>query len=711
VTAIVPAMGERVAGVATAESEFRPDLEGLRAVAVVLVLLYHAAIPGFPGGFIGVDVFFVLSGFLITRLLVRELASTGRVSLPAFYARRARRLLPAAAATLLVTAGLSALLLPPLRLGDVGGDIAAAAAYVSNLRFAFLATDYLGSELPPSPVLHFWSLGVEEQFYLFWPAILVVTSAPIFASGEIAHGMRRVTLVLGAVLVGSAAISVWLTVVAQPWAFFSLPARAWELALGGLLAMPPVASRIRLGAAPFLGWVGLVLVLASGVLITEATPFPGTAAFLPTIGSALVIASGLAIRGDQPPSRLWPEHLLSLPPMRFLGRISYSLYLWHWPILVLPAAALGPLPWVARVGLSLLAVAVAAASQRWIEDPIRHGRVVGTRPRRVLALAGALTIVVATSALSLDSFAEARARPTGPVVGGDLDTVPLPSATATLGNRAALPSPSGGPLPADLAPALAQAKDDLPVIYSDGCHLDIATTTPGDCIFGDTTSSTTVVLFGDSHAAQWFPALERLSRAHHWRLLSMTKSACAPADIPVWNGVLKHGYDECRTWREAVLARVAREHPAFVVVSEAYNYTLDIDGDKVSASDREDIWKAGLERTLQRIADVGAVPVLIGDTPRMGDDPPDCLSEHVDDVARCTTTAAVAVDRHGLSRDRKVAEEVGATFVDPTSWVCFTDPCIAVNGRFLVFRDTHHLTATYARGLAPRLYPLLPPTP
>jgi peptidoglycan/LPS O-acetylase OafA/YrhL len=701
-------MAERRFNVPATDVDFRPDLEGLRAVAVALVLLYHAEIPGFPGGFIGVDVFVVLSGCLITRLLVRELASTGRVSLPAFYARRARRLLPAAAVTLLVTAGLSALILPPLRLTDVGGDVAAAAAYASNLRFAFLATDYLGSDLPPSPVLHFWSLGVEEQFYLFWPAILLVTSATAFGAGAVDRGRRRVTLVLGVVFVCSAVASLWLTIAAEPWAFFSLPARAWELALGGLLAMPTVTARIRTNVA-LLGWIGLALIVASGMLINEATPYPGIVAFVPTFGSALVIASGLPGGHAQASPLTMPGRILALPPMRFLGRISYSLYLWHWPILILPAVAFGPLPGPARVGLALLAVAVAAASQRWIEDPIRHGRVVGTRPRRVLAFAGALTVVVATSALSLGPIAAARLHPTGPVVGGLLDTVPLPSVPPEAPVVKARPSPSAGPVPADLAPSLANARDDLPVIYGDGCHLNAEATTPGGCVFGDAKSSTTVVLFGDSHAAQWFPALERLAKEQDWRLLSMTKSACSPADIPIWTSLLKRTYTECASWREAVLTRLEREHPDLVVVSESRNYTLEIDGKESEVDDHEDVWIDGLRRTLRRITDAGVTPVLIGDTPRMAIDPPVCLSQHVDDVSRCATPAAQAVDRHALNRDGKVARSLGITFIDPTAWVCFTDPCVAVNGRFLVFRDTHHLAATYSRALAPRLFPQLPP--
>jgi peptidoglycan/LPS O-acetylase OafA/YrhL len=317
---------------------FRPDLEGLRAVAVVLVLLYHAAVPGFTGGYVGVDVFFVLSGFLITGLLLREVRRTGTISLPSFYARRARRLLPASALVLLVTMVASALVLPPLLVPGVAGDAAAASLYVSNMRFAFQATDYLQAEMAPSPLLHFWSLGVEEQFYVFWPALVL-----LIARGRADAG-RRVAIAAGIISAVSFGLALWLTEANAPWAFFSLPTRAWELGLGAFLAIGGTQlARIPARPAAVAAWVGLAMVGISGVVLSTETPFPGTAALLPTVGSALVIAGGFR----QAPFA--PGRWLSLAIPRFLGRISYSLYLWHWPVLILPAAALGaPLPWWAR---------------------------------------------------------------------------------------------------------------------------------------------------------------------------------------------------------------------------------------------------------------------------------------------------------------------------------------------------------------------------
>ena len=730
---------------------FRPDLEGLRAVAVLLVVFFHARVPGVSGGYVGVDVFFVLSGFLITGLLVRELASTGRVNLPAFYARRARRLLPAASVTLLVTMAVSALVLPPLRVPDVAGDTTAAAFYVSNIRFAIQATDYLGSALPPSPVLHFWSLGVEEQFYLFWPALLLAASGLAFRARHVSDGLRRLAIILAATFILSLAVSLWLTDVAQPWAFFSLPARAWELAMGALLALPAAGRWVPARAAPYLGWAGLAMVVASGLIFDETTKFPGMAALLPTLGSALVIASGLRMasasadgragamgadeRGDVPQAPglrrfAVPAAVLGLPLLRFFGRISYSLYLWHWPILVLPEAALGhALGWPTRLGLVILSIVVAAASQHWIEDPIRHGRLVGLASRRSLIMAGALPLAVSFCAVSLGLAAIGPLGGPATAIGGDVGDVPLPShaipvPSASPGGSALSPSPGpassptarptlpplpASPVPANLLPSLVAARDDLPVIYSDGCHVDVTVTAPGTCVYGDPSSSTTVVLFGDSHAAQWFPALQRLAVEHGWRLESMTKSACSTADATVWNSIVKRGYTECDTWRKVALDRIGAEHPALVVVANSRGYQLMANGKGTPIAKVPADWDAALGRTLTRLVKSASHVVVIGDTPTSNADPPVCLSANLHDASACAMPYASVVDPAYTAREAGVAASAGAGWADPTAWVCRTDPCPVVDGRFLIFRDQHHLTATYSRALANTLFDRLPP--
>jgi peptidoglycan/LPS O-acetylase OafA/YrhL len=730
--------GKTASEPASERSTFRPDLQGLRAVAVVLVVLFHAGVPVVSGGFVGVDVFFVLSGFLITGLLVRELSGSARVDFGAFYARRVRRLLPAAALTLIATIAAAAVLLPPVRMPDVTGDTIAAALYASNIRFALQATDYLGSKLAPSPVLHFWSLGVEEQFYLFWPALMAVTAGAAFAAGRHEAGLRRVAAALGVVFVLSLAVSLWLTSVAQPWAFFSLPARAWELALGGLLALPAAARFVPLRLAPWLGWAGVALIVAAGLLITATTAFPGVAALVPTLGSALVIASGLHIKSpsgvpvDPAPERaVWtrivqsasPAAVLSLPPLQFLGRISYSLYLWHWPILVLPAAAsLTPLPPSTVVALAALAIAVAAASERWVERPIRSGRFVGLAPRPSLAYAGMLPVLVAAIAVSSNFAAAHRLSGSGAAVGGSTRDVVVPTASlAALPVSSSAPSGSApstspslpplaaGPVPADLVPSLANALDDLPVIYSDGCHLDIPTTASGSCVYGNPSSTTTVVLFGDSHAAQWFPALERLANEHFWRLVSLTKSSCPPAELTVWDSIDKRAYAECDMWRQAVFARIAAEHPALVVVANARDYEITVDGVLAPVTEHADLWGAALKRTLLTLEASAAHVVVIGDTPSSTSDPPSCLSSNLLNAGACAVPYVQAVDPVQAAEQAAIAAAAGAGWIDPAPLVCRSDPCPAILGRFLIYRDGGHLTATYARAIAEPLFTLLPP--
>ena len=675
----------------------------MRAVAVVLVLLYHAQVPGVTGGYVGVDVFFVLSGFLITGILLRERAATGTISLANFYARRVRRILPASVLVLLVTVAVSAIVLPPLRMPDIAADATAAGLYVSNIRSGFQATDYLQSQLPPSPVLHYWSLGVEEQFYVFWPAIVL-----LITRGGARLGRR---IALAALLISgvSFAASVWLTTVNQPWAFFSLPTRAWELGIGAMLAVAGTRlTRVPLRLAVVLGWVGLSAVALSGVLLNDGTPFPGFAALVPTLGTGLVIAAGFR------QSAFGVGRILGLAAPRFVGRISYSLYLWHWPLMVIPAAVAGAtLPLPARLGLVGVAFVLAAASQRWVEEPIRVGRLVGTRPIRNLAMAAGLSGIVAASSFGLAAAATATLGSSAPNPVADtsalnrlIDRAEIASHDgATLGN---LPAAVDEPIPTAVDPPFADVQA-LPAPYADGCHVAASVVASPSCLYGDVNGTHTLVLFGDSHADDWWPPLEQLARQNGWRFVTYVKSGCSPADVYQPLSGANRVYTECVTWRGDVLGRIAALHPDLVLVSgHAPTALVQEDNTPIPDGASAAAWQAGLTRTLQTLSSSAKRIVMIGDTPISKYWVPGCLSGHRDSILACATPLPEAISATWRAATAAAASAAGASYVDPTVWVCSSSPCLPLVANFVIYRDDQHLTTVFASALVGRLAAALP---
>jgi peptidoglycan/LPS O-acetylase OafA/YrhL len=690
-----------VSGTAPPGAPFRLDLEGLRGIAVLLIVLYHAGVPGMTGGYVGVDVFFVLSGFLITGLLTRELRADGRVSLGQFYARRARRILPASFLVLAVTLLASWLVMSPVRLWSVGQDTAAAALYVPNMRFAIQAADYW-HPVWTSPVLHYWSLGVEEQFYFVWPSILAI--AWIATRGRMG-GLRTVIAVL---TVLSFVACILLTPVNRTSAFYLLPTRAWELGVGALLAVglgwqPTVRSRaVQAG-----GWVGLALIAAVAVLFNWRTPFPGFMAAIPVAGTALLVWAG-GRGGDAG----LPIALLSTRPLRFFGRISYSLYLWHWPILIIGATlateAPGPLQVAAEVAL---AIGLSMVTYRWVEDPLRHGRLVGRVPRWNLSQALAVSLAIALVSLAV-GWAAIRPFVPDAAAAGAAEVAPALPALAV----------DDAPLPADLVPSLLDPQ--APVFAPeppDGCGLNQQELVSPECVSGDPSSPDTVVLFGDSHAAQWYPAIERLAKANHWRLVSLIKASCPYQDVSISLADLP--FPECDAWRTTSLERIAAERPALVIMAGDHVVTpVDAPSDPVAT---RALLASGAATTIEQVRATGADVVVIGDTPSMGFDPIECLGRNVDRPARCAVESGAMFDDGWLTAERAAAEAAGATFIDPRPLLCPTGTCPLSAGRYLLYRDTNHIAKPFSwalgtedgalgAALVPALIPEVPntsPTP
>ncbi len=379
--------------------EFRPDIEGLRAVAVVAVVLFHARVPGLAGGFVGVDVFFIISGFLITGLLWREASTTGTVGLRRFYGARARRLLPASAAVGIVIMLGAAAMSPVLQSRSVFYDGIASALYVSNYRFVAQGVDYLAAAMP-SPFQHYWSLGVEEQFYLVWPALIIGTAWVIQRAGrrtraDTVSSERPYLVVLALVAAVSFALSLVFTRTLPPFAFFSLPTRAWELAVGGLVALTVNQwRRLPALAAVIAGCVGLGVILLACNRLGPTTPYPGTAALLPVLGAALVIGAGCAAPTQG------VGRVLATRPMRAIGRVSYSWYLWHWPLLqVVPASTSDSLG--VRLIEVLLSLGLAVLTLRFIENPVRFAAPLRRSANRSLAVGGAATAIAAAVGVAL----------------------------------------------------------------------------------------------------------------------------------------------------------------------------------------------------------------------------------------------------------------------------------------------------------------------
>jgi peptidoglycan/LPS O-acetylase OafA/YrhL len=672
-------------------------------VAIVAVLVFHAGVPHLAGGFVGVDVFFVISGFLITQRLLRPLREGQRLSLRDFYARRARRILPAAGVVLLAVLALGWLTLPPLRQVDLVHDVVACAIDVPNWWFISGQVDYSRAGLAVSPVLHYWSLGVEEQFYLVWPGLLLVAAAIARRRRLALPGV--VVAMLAVVITVSFVLSMVLTSSDQPLAFLGSPTRAWQFGVGALLAVwlpfggaAPVAPGIGLGtpdnAAPgrsripappgWVGWIGLAAIAAAVVGFDGQTPYPGVAALLPTLGTAAVIAAGagLASAGPVGGRFLAPGLWLSTAPMRMLGRLSFAWYLWHWPVLVLTEAVVGALAWPLRVALVLASVVPAWMTMRLVEDKVRFAGPLLRRPGLSLA-AGAIAVclpLLAASALGASARELAGAK-----VSSAAASVP---ATVSDPFGAAAQAAGGA-----VDPAPANARADLPT-YPKLCQLDAATLVSPPCVIGPV-GRAHVVLLGDSHAVEWLSGVQQVASARGWDVEMLAKGGCP---LPLFMTVpteLGRPYAECTTWRESVLSRLASEpKPTVIFVSSMNHYLSD-----------QTVVMAGWRASLARLSRLGVPIVYLRDNPYPGSDVPACISGAASNWAHCAFPRASGLPEDPLATAITAGRVPGVTMVDLTGLLCPPGPstCPAVLGHTLLYKDISHLTNTAVLRLTPAL--------
>lgn len=644
-------------------SRFRTDIQGLRALAVGAVVLYHAGVPFLPGGYVGVDIFFVISGFLITSHLLTGLRLDRKVRFASFYAKRARRILPASFVVLALSVVAALIWYPPLLMKEVWQGAVATAFYVPNILFAAEGTNYL-AEQTPSLFQHYWSLGVEEQFYLIWPALLALGFLFV----------RRPRALFGlvvAVVVISFAACVVLTFRSQPWAFFLLPTRAWELGVGGLAAfILTFRPRVVTGTlAAVLGWAGIAGIVGSAVVFTSATAFPGYWAAVPVLATAAVI-----VGGETRPS-YGPYAALSVRVMLFVGLISYSLYLVHWPILQVTQAAVGferPLPLWATLLLGAISFPVAWLMYRFVEEPGRTGAwLERARPRRSLLAAATASVLVAVIATGVFVYSNGRPLDAG-------ETAPATEITDP-------PEPTAY-VPTNLEPSLRAVADDQPVIYADGCHLDFDETTTEGCIYGDA-GLPRIVLFGDSHAAQWFPAVLGYAQAHGYAVESRTKSSCPSVSADILRNRVP--YVECSTWRGAVIDEINREHPALVLLANYGVASLANPGNSYAAA-----WSGALGQTIDEI---DAPVAVIADTPDLHATPSVCLSANLHAANRCGEKRTEALDVPSRAAEVATTAERDVTLVDLTDYICDSEMCEPILGDTLVYRDSHHITATFSK--------------
>jgi len=633
----------------------RTDIQALRALAITSVLIFHVWPTLLTGGYVGVDIFFVISGYLITGQLWRQEQRTGKVDFADFWSRRARRLLPASLLAIALTTIATYLATTPSWFLKVKAEAIGATFYAQNWVLVSKVTNYLTDDGTKSPFQHFWSLSVEEQYYIFWPIVLWLALSAVRRFPRLKNRTLLLT-VLWTILIGSLAYSVALTYLLPQNAYFNTFTRAWEFAAGALLSV--AGPDLRESAAkrnPLWFWLGTAAMFYAIFSFTQQTPFPSWYAGIPVAGAVM------ALYGGQSDSRWLPQFWLRLKPVQFIGDISYSLYLWHWPILILA-------PWVLHrmlnTGDSLAVVALSVlvgwVSKRFVEDPVRFGPLSRLRNGRQLLAAGLCMVLLLGLSSSLGFAATSKFK--------------------EISHRF------------QLTPPLNNLSKGYQGPESPDCKVSREGTNFLTCQKGDPNGKIRVAFIGDSHTRQWFMPLDDLAFKYHWSVTLISKSACTLVDPANYPASLTHF--SCQGWNQQLLDYL-KTQPAFDLIINS-NSTLVTQG-------RTDVGVSYRSMVQQLTANGHTKFVVIHDSPKPDVNYVPCIETWMQQAeVKCAIPRATGLTPPDVLPDA-VKDLAHVTVIDLTDSFCNLKTCSPVRGNTVVYRDNSHITSTWAKHLEPQL--------
>lgn len=661
------------------ERKFRPDIEGVRAISSVTVMLYHAGFAFMAGGFTGVDVFYVLSGFLVTGGLLREAEKRGKINFPDFMGRRFRRLLPVSAIVIILTVLATYHWMGPTAGNSVAEDAVWTSLFMANWRFISVGTDYLGAQSTASPLQHYWTLAIEGQFYIAWPLMMMILA--VIARKVVGLSMRTIT---AAVLVVMFIVSYWWSIVSTPGdatvAYFSTWTRAWEIAVGCLLAVYlPQILRLSSAIGSWLMIAGVALIIASCFIIQGDTPFPGWIAILPVTGAAAVVTGG-SVAANSPMDRV-----LQLPFLQMLGKYSYGMYLWHWPMLQIGPSIIGrPFSATAKVLVLILATITAGITYHLIEDPARNIAWLKQRTPAFSLAFGAL-LILAPIAVSQNAIRTNREEAPISIEQAALDSYPSESDVL-----AAVASSVDAEEWPEQAPRITNPA------YSEECDVSRAATSSSACVHGDPDGSKVAVVYGDSHAAMWIPAFDLIGKANDWQIVQLNKPGCIAPDFPTYSNVVGGEYTACIEYRAWAIEKIAEIQPDLVIITSAYDGALRSDNGEKTTEGLDEAWESGLGKTIDAISPNAGRVIVLGDQAYPTQAGINCLEANPNDVKSCGDTVDDAVHAEHNAAEARVTEEHGAEYIDIVPWMCTDEFCPAVINGITVHRDRMHINENFA---------------